>query len=85
VLSLRNNGYDDNQNNNDTFVAGKLEKTDNKPGMGSETSKLTTLSKAIDAIQDNSKSLETMGKIRFRFKIIIQVLNRNTKFFFLNS
>ena len=60
-------------------MAGKLEKTDNKPGMGGETSKLTTLSKAIDAIQDNSKSLETMGKIRFRFKIIIQVLNRNTK------
>ena len=45
-------------------MAGKLEKTDNKPGMGGETSKLTTLSKAIDAIQDNSKSLETMGKNR---------------------
>ena len=52
-------------------MAGKLEKTDNKPGMGGETSKLTTLSKAIDAIQDNSKSLETMGKKRLFLKFLL--------------
>jgi hypothetical protein len=42
---------------------GKLEKNEGtvKP-QGSETSKLTTLTKAIDTIQENSKSLESMGK-----------------------
>ena len=30
---------------------------------GGETAKLATLTKAIDSIQENSKSLETMGRI----------------------
>ena len=46
------------------YCTGKLEQSESssKP-QGGETSKLTTLTKAIDAIQENSKSLETMGKI----------------------
>lgn len=30
---------------------------------GGETAKLATLTKAIDSIQENSKSLETMGRL----------------------
>jgi hypothetical protein len=42
----------------------KLEKADSsaKSATGGESAKLATLTKAIDAIQDNSKSLETMVK-----------------------
>eukprot|EP00090_Calanus_glacialis_P003034 TRINITY_DN12203_c0_g1_i3.p1 TRINITY_DN12203_c0_g1~~TRINITY_DN12203_c0_g1_i3.p1 ORF type:complete len:323 (-),score=96.73 TRINITY_DN12203_c0_g1_i3:69-962(-) len=41
----------------------KLEKGDiSTPKSGGETAKLVTLTKAIDAIQENSKSLETMVK-----------------------
>ena len=45
------------------YHSGKLEKSESGPKpQGTDTSKLTTLTKAIDAIQENSKSLETMGK-----------------------
>ena len=47
---------------NDTFLLAKLEKVEpSTPKSGGETAKLVTLTKAIDAIQENSKSLETMG------------------------
>ena len=44
-------------------VSAKLEKTEssNVSKTGGETAKLATLTKAIDSIQENSKSLETMG------------------------
>jgi len=44
-------------------LSAKMEKDGRatpKPGPGSESAKLLTLSKAIDSIQDNTKSLETM-------------------------
>ena len=46
----------------DKFLA-KLEKSDagNSSKAGGETAKLATLTKAIDSIQENSKSLESMG------------------------
>ena len=46
-----------------SFLA-KLEKSDGASSSkaGGETAKLATLTKAIDSIQENSKSLETMGK-----------------------
>ena len=46
----------------DNFLA-KLEKSDagNSSKAGGETAKLATLTKAIDSIQENSKSLESMG------------------------
>ena len=46
-------------------VSAKLEKTEssNVSKTGGETAKLATLTKAIDSIQENSKSLETMGRI----------------------
>ena len=46
-------------------IAAKLEKTEssNVSKTGGETAKLATLTKAIDSIQENSKSLETMGRI----------------------
>ena len=45
-------------------VSAKLEKTEssNVSKSGGETAKLATLTKAIDSIQENSKSLETMGR-----------------------
>ena len=45
-------------------VSAKLEKSDssNVSRSGGETAKLATLTKAIDSIQENSKSLETMGR-----------------------
>jgi len=45
-------------------VSAKLEKTEssNVSKTGGETAKLATLTKAIDSIQENSKSLETMVK-----------------------
>ena len=47
-------------------VSAKLEKTEssNVSKTGGETAKLATLTKAIDSIQENSKSLETMGWIK---------------------
>jgi len=46
-----------------TEKIGKLEKADTgKSGLSGDASKLTALTKAIDTIQENSKSLETMVK-----------------------
>ena len=49
--------------NHKVLIAAKLEKSDatNSSKAGGETAKLAVLTKAIDSIQDNSKSLEMMG------------------------
>ena len=49
--------------NHKILIAAKLEKSDatNSSKAGGETAKLAVLTKAIDSIQDNSKSLEMMG------------------------
>ena len=50
------------------FLSAKLEKGDSSGNKsGGETAKLVTLTKAIDAIQENSKSLETMGNFDDNF------------------
>ena len=51
-------------------MLAKLEKVEPAtPKSGGETAKLVTLTKAIDAIQENSKSLETMGMYHYQKQI----------------
>ena len=57
---------------NGVFILAKLEKGDSSASKsGGETAKLVTLTKAIDAIQENSKSLETMGNFSKKSNVLI--------------
>ena len=68
------------------LFSAKLEKTEssNASKGGGETAKLATLTKAIDSIQENSKSLETMGNNNNNkdynnnnMKIIVLIIDNN--------
>ena len=65
---------------NDTFLLAKLEKVEPAtPKSGGETAKLVTLTKAIDAIQENSKSLETMGMYHYQKQIYAKLLSQSRR------
>ena len=62
------------------MIIGKLEKGDQSSSKtGGETAKLVTLTKAIDAIQENSKSLETMGESLVHKSLLLQCSNFSVK------